>query len=179
MAKRWSEDDEIYLEYLLLYGSETSYKEAAKFLGRTENAVKLKASKIMKFNKQIDKRRGHWSEKEDDFLRSCFQNVSYKDMARLLGRTLSAVQCRISELNLRKQFNPIDFKDEIIDMIGNGMNSKEIAKELNMTRDAVYYFCYRNNIKINRVPLEESKRAFIYEQDKSLHHVREARKKYV
>ncbi|MFS1030303.1 hypothetical protein ACFC89_16905 [Enterococcus casseliflavus] len=98
--KNWTEDDLIYLEYFVYEGDE-KLKEAAKFLGRSLNAVECMLQRLRKENKDVCYMQKNWTEAEDDFIRKYYKVMSGPAIAIRLGRTYGAVRDRRSFLGLK------------------------------------------------------------------------------
>ncbi|HNY78332.1 MAG: hypothetical protein RBS72_10875 [Sedimentisphaerales bacterium] len=70
------------------------YEEIAEKLGRTRNAVHLKAKKLGL------RKMAFWSQDEDELLREQRSTRAYSQVAETLGRTAGAVNARVTTLGL-------------------------------------------------------------------------------
>jgi len=72
----------------------TPYEEIADLIGRTRNAVHLKARKLGLRKMEF------WDEGEDTFLKESYKVLSYSEVGQLLGRSSGAVNARVVGLKL-------------------------------------------------------------------------------
>jgi DNA-binding CsgD family transcriptional regulator len=107
------------------------YEEVAEKLGRSHDAVKMKARRLQL--RKIE----FWSEQEDQLLRDCYQEQSYDHVARRLGRTLRAVRARAITLGLKAKVP--NWTEDEIRFLRNSYGVTDlngIAKVLRRTRAA-------------------------------------------
>ena len=137
-SRAWSPEDVGLLCELHLT---TPYEEIAEKLGRTRNAVHLKARKLglqkMKF----------WSEDEDKLLREQQSTRAYSQLAETLGRTAGAVNARVTTLGLEPKVHAW-VPGEVLALAQDyGKVSTEVmAADLGRTRLAVLGKAYRERI---------------------------------
>lgn len=72
----------------------TPYEEIADLIGRTRNAVHMKARKLGLHKMDF------WTEKEDQFLEEHHRTLSYEEIGEILGRSEGAVKARAITLGL-------------------------------------------------------------------------------
>lgn len=151
MARRWTEDEDIYLEYFAFEG-DSSIQEAADFLNRSKAAVVSRLQHLRKKDSSVRCLKRKWSEKEDEFLKKNYRVMKNSEIAESLRRTSAAVDQRKKKLKLRT-IRPITVhKDKIIDLIQKGYYRPEIAKELNINEASLVNFLKHNNIYCKPVP---------------------------
>lgn len=63
MAERWSEDDEIYLEYFLYSTEDNLYKDAQEFLNKDIKSIYYKASSLRQKDKNVRHLKKPYSER--------------------------------------------------------------------------------------------------------------------
>lgn len=73
------------------------YEEIADLIGRTRNAVHLKARKLGLRKMEF------WDEAENAFLKERYKSLSYGEVGQLLGRSSSAVNARVTALGLSRK----------------------------------------------------------------------------
>ncbi len=146
--KRWSEDDEIYLEYYLYDDTEKeeSYKAAAEFLGRSERAIKKKIWRMRKLNGSIGHINKPYSEKEITFIKEHYLTMKAKNIGVRLNRSPTSIINKAYELGIRKNKTMRDYEKRIRELITKGYNTYEISKELKISRPSINYFREKNNI---------------------------------
>lgn len=150
-GRRWTEDDDIYLEYFA-YEGEERVQEAADFLNRTRAATIIRLSKLRERNNDVQFIRRKWTEREDDFLRKNYITMSNKMLAESLRRTSAAIDQRKAKLGLRVNKPITVHKDKIIELINQGYYRPEIAKELGINEGSLVKFLIINNIYCEPVP---------------------------
>lgn len=151
MAKKWTEDEDIYLEYLAFQG-DANLQEAAEFLGRTVAAIVSRLVLLRKRNNEVCYLREPWSEKEDNFLRNNYKTLKNNQLAESLNRTVPAVSNRKKLLGL-KSIRPIAVhREKIIEMARRGFYRSDIAKELNINEASLRVFLINEKIYCERVP---------------------------
>jgi len=158
MGKRWSEDDDIYLEYFA-YENDQKIEEAAKFLGRSTNAVAARLVILRKRNEfNVSYLKKRWTQKEDEFIKKNYMHMSNASIAENLHRTAQAVSCRKRFLGLRKNDSISVHRKSILKMIEKGYFRPEIARKLGVSLPALTTFLNLNNIYCKPVPYEERTR---------------------
>lgn len=154
MARKWTEDDDIYLEYFAQC-NDSSIEEAAEFLNRSKAAVVCRLTNLRKRNKNaVPCLKRKWTEKEDSILKQNYKIMSNAALAERLRRSAPAVAHRKKKLNLRVNKEITAHKEEIIDLINKGYYRPEIAKKLGIDLMPLTTFLLNNNIKCKDVPYE-------------------------
>jgi hypothetical protein len=93
--KRWTEEDDKKLKILLSQG--LTYPEIAEKMGRTKQAVQLRALKLG------IRRRKRWTAEEERKLREMFeQGMPFAAMCSQLNRSYAAILVRASKLGLKR-----------------------------------------------------------------------------
>ncbi|NSP64419.1 hypothetical protein HRF19_05465 [Enterococcus faecalis] len=166
MAKKWTEDDDIYLEYFVFEG-DTLVEEAADFLGRSFGAVCTRLTELRKKDPEVRYLKRRWSKKEDDFLRRNYRSISTNDSSLALNRTTESVKSRRAFLGLTLIRPITPRKDEVRELIKNGYYSPHVAKTLNIDDISLSKFLKINNIYCPAVPYEKrtkEAKKYIYKQ---------------
>lgn len=159
MAEKWTEDDDIYLEYFA-YDGDAPIKDAAEFLNRTKAATVCRLVNLRKNNKDVHYIKKKWSLKEDEFLKNNYSNMNNLQLSERLNRTPAAVSIRKSTLGL-KVIKPIAIhREKIIEMSKQGYYRTQIAKELNINVDSLRKFLIDNEIDCVPVPYELRSKKF-------------------
>jgi ATP/maltotriose-dependent transcriptional regulator MalT len=157
MARRWTEDDDIYLEYFA-YSGDGGIKDAAEFLKRSPAAVVARLAKLRKHDQSVSCLKRKWSQKEDAFLKKNYKTMPNEQLAQRLGRSIPAIVSRKQTLDLRT-IRPISIhREKILELIDQGYYRPEIAKELNINEASLVNFLLINNIHCKDVPYSERTR---------------------
>lgn len=154
MSKNWTEDEDIYLEYYL-FSQDGKLEEAAKFLGRSLNAVIKHASILRKGRKDYYICR-KWTEEEDNYIKANYKSVSYQSIGLRLGRSQKAVSNRARHLGLRKNNSLIALDSKIRKMANEGDYPADIARNLNLDYETLREYLNKHNITYQAMPTEES-----------------------
>ncbi|MDT2570277.1 hypothetical protein P7D97_01515 [Enterococcus raffinosus] len=154
MARRWTEDEDTYLEYFL-FNKDTHLEEAAKFLNRSLNATILRASVVRK------KRRGYyicrkWTSEEDEYIKANYETVSYKLIGLRLGRSSKSVSARVRFLGLRKNQSLVAMDEQIRQMAGEGVYLVDIARSLKIEYETLRDYLSKHNINCRVMTRDES-----------------------
>lgn len=96
-GRRWSPDE---VEQLRTLYQVLPYEEVAERIGRSHDAVKMKARKL-----QLRKME-EWRPAQDELLQRSYRDQRYGQMAERLARTVSAVKTRIVVLGLESKVRP-------------------------------------------------------------------------
>lgn len=152
--ENWTEDDLIYLEYFVYEGDE-KLKEAAKFLGRTLDAVETMLKRLRKENKNVYYLNKKWTEKEDDFIRKHYQTMSGTAIAIRLGCTYGAVKNRRIVLGL-KQKRTKEKDGEIRKLLAEGYYLSQISRELGINLNTLRTYCITNDIPYKTMSRSEA-----------------------
>ena len=137
-GRTWSSEETSLLR--TLYPT-TPDEEIAEQIGRTRNAVHMKARQLQL--RKIE----FWSEREDRYLRDAYRVCRCDEVARRLGRTLLAVKARAITLKLEPKV-PQWSEDEVrfVREAYGTMDLEAIAGELGRTRAAVAKKAHRNGL---------------------------------
>lgn len=97
----WTEEE---LQFVRENMDKLAYKEMAEVLGRTEAAVKRQAAKMRQSDPNLAKYRkktiktsvpNAWKEEELQFVRENKGKMTYKEMSKILGRTVPAIKKQV------------------------------------------------------------------------------------
>ncbi|MBC2369925.1 hypothetical protein HBP99_14950 [Listeria booriae] len=157
MGQRWTEDDDIYLEYFV-YENDTDLGEAASFLNRSRKAVITRLKNLRMMDDSVSYIRRKWTEKEDEFLRKNYKIMTNQSLAESLGRTSAAVCSRKKYLGLKRVRGISRHREKIIEMAAKGYYRADIAKELDINEMSLNHFLIENKIYCKKVPYSERKR---------------------
>lgn len=145
--KRWSEDDEIYLDYYLYSAEERSYNSAAEFLGRPSDQVIKKANKMRAKGECLNYMRRPFSGKEIKYIKDNYKNISTELMAEYLRRSRDTIIEKANELGITKLKRMKDYDYEIRRLAKEGKYRAEIARMLGLNKRSVSDYITRNAIK--------------------------------
>lgn len=127
-GRRWSPEE---IEQLRALYRVLPYEEVAERIGRSHDAVKMKARKL-RLRKMEE-----WSTTEDELLRGSYRDQSYQRMAARLERTVPAVKTRTIVLGLESKVR--NWTDDDIRLLKDRYPTAEldtIAAMLGRTRAA-------------------------------------------
>lgn len=158
--KRWSEDDLIYLEYLLFDGDENSYESAAEFLNRSVSAVTKKAWRMRKENENVGFIRRNYTEEDEKYIRNAYKITPLKTMAEHLGRQPSSVRRKMKSMGLNKNKSLKEYDKEIRKLAESGCYISEIGRKLGLNVRSVWSYTKRHNIECVPAPQEVKTETF-------------------
>lgn len=81
--------------------------ETAKLLNRTPESVRAKRKRLRLLH--VKKAR-LWSEREITVLRNCYQKMTFEELGKRLHRSHDGVQCKMSQLGLKKRTKSLQIK---------------------------------------------------------------------
>ncbi|EAC9872920.1 hypothetical protein BBQ08_12685 [Listeria monocytogenes] len=154
MARRWTEDDDIYLEYFI-YESDTKLQEAADFLNRTMGAVYTRLTYLRNRNDNICYAQKNWSAKEKEFLKEHYAKSSLDYLARRLGRTKSSVAYQVSKLGLRKVKILQSYDEEIRKLASEGYYNRQASRLLGISNSSLIQYSRANGIVFRKATTDE------------------------
>lgn len=99
--RKWTEEEIKKAEDLFKKGK--NYKEIAEIINRSEWAV-ANLLRNMGYSYMLPQ---YWKEKELEYLRENYENMTYKEIADALGRTQKAVSAKIEEQGYSKRLTKI------------------------------------------------------------------------
>lgn len=154
MARHWTKDDDIYLEYFI-FSKDEKLEVAAEFLNRSLNATIKRAAIVRK------KRRDYyvyrpWSEREDNYIRDNYKSMGYAAIGLRLNRSGKSVSDRARKLKLRKNNSLVALDDKIRQMADGGTYPVDIARNLNLDYETLRCYLKKHNIDYQAMPSEES-----------------------
>jgi dsDNA-specific endonuclease/ATPase MutS2 len=154
-GRRWTEDEDIYLEYFVLNG-DTPITEAANFLDRSWGATCTRLTELRKIDPNVHYVKKRWSSKEDEFLKQNHQMLTDDQLAQSLNRTVEAVKTRrVKHLRLIKNQKITAKKKEIKELIEKGYYRPEISKKIDVDEKSLSTFLRLNNIHCPEVPYSQ------------------------
>lgn len=104
MGKRWSEDEEEYLEYFLFNPEDTPFEEVAEFLNKPVGAVYIKAHRMRKKNENLTSQRRRYTAAEEFYIKKCYeQKMPLSTIARHLRRSCKAINNKARKMGLIKE----------------------------------------------------------------------------
>jgi len=165
MVKKWSEDDEIYLEYLAYDEELKNYDDAAEFLGRSNKSIRQKLYEMRRELPNIGYIEKPWTDREIEFLRKNYLVIPADKLAERLRRTEGAVFQKAYKSGIRKRTRISDYDLEIREMASKGMYRYEIARELGLNANSVLYYINRNKIPCKHAPKEANQKHFRDEEN--------------
>lgn len=147
MAKRWTEDDLDYLEYCLYNQEDLSLSAMSEHLGRSINAIKQKACKLRRKNKELPRFREFYTERDNNYISNCYRSgIPPKVIAEQLGRSVEAIHAQCVNLGLTNRRLTKRFDKEIRELAKRGYWAAEISRELNIDLTALCRYNKKNNI---------------------------------
>lgn len=167
--KKYSEDDNDYLEYYLYDGEEKTYTPAAEFLGVSNDQLIKKMSKMRQKNRSIGYIQKPWSKREDEYIRRTYRMMSTKEMSEYLGRTRASIEWRAAKLGIKKLKQLKEYDFEIKRLASEGYYKAQIARKLGLNPKSVGEYINRNQIPCERAPKEVSSKAF--KEDELIRHL--------
>jgi len=121
------------------------YNAAVTHFGSWKAAVRSCGFDYYEIKKVSNKK---WSNKDMDFLKNNFQNLSTEDIAKILGRSKNSINTYRHRWGLK--LNLERFSDEEQDYIKRNferMSDKELADKLGENANSVYYFRLKEGLK--------------------------------
>lgn len=154
-GKKWTEDEEIYLEYYLFDGEMKDYKAAEEFLRRSNRSISAKVTDMKKQGVPINNFKRRWTEEEVVFLKRHYSILKPKNIAHRLNRTTAAVQEKARLLGISKESRPRHKDAEIRWLAERGLTRREIAHQTGMSYDSIRNYVFYNNIEVKPVSINE------------------------
>ncbi|EJM9908594.1 hypothetical protein V8K72_001974 [Listeria monocytogenes] len=154
MSRRWTEEDDIYLEYFI-FSKDSKFEVAAEFLGRSLNATITRAAIIRKKREEYYICR-KWTEEEDNYIKSNYKLWTYKLIAKRLNRSCKAVSDRACFLGLKKNNSLVALDGEIRKMADEGIYAVDIARKLQLDYETLRGYLRKHNISYQVMPQQES-----------------------
>lgn len=155
-GKKWTEDEDDYLEYFIYDHSEGSYQEVADELGRSWGAVQTRVTFLRQKNKNVGYVKKRYTDAEIRFIRENYGKMPTKDIAERLNRTHEAIKSQAKILGVTRGLTYLDKKDDIIRLAAAGKTRPEILEILNLpNQDGLNNFIRLNGIECQYVPEEE------------------------
>lgn len=154
MARKWTEDEDIYLEYFV-YEHDAKLQDAADFLGRTRGSVDARLQVLRKKNKNVAIVNKRWTEKEIELLKKYYGTETIAYIAKRLGRSVSAVHCKKNELGLRKVNAMKNYDKEIRKLAEEGQYGRKIARTLGLPYSSIIGYTKANGIELRKATKEE------------------------
>ena len=97
--KSWSKEEESLLKEEF---NKTPIKELAQVLGRTEDAVKVRAYTLGLIPTSEERPRTKWTEEEIKYIKKNIYSKSYEEIGEYLGRSAAAVASKASTLKISR-----------------------------------------------------------------------------
>mgnify|MGYP000880319615 CR=1 FL=1 len=138
-----------YINYYFYMEDRPSYRELAKELGISTNALK---QFIYRHRAEIPKIRTGWTQHELTTLKKYYRRYSNEEVARLLGRTPDAVQQKAAELGLRRHHDHSDLIKRMRKLDTANMTVPEIAEELDTAQRFVRHCLRHYKLSFKRQP---------------------------
>lgn len=153
MGKRWTEDEEVYLEYCLFNQEGVNYHEVADYLGRSYKSVIMKGYRMRKVNDNLSGQKRAYTTKQDDYLRMAYKKgFSREEMSLRLNRTQGSVSNRLALLGVIKLKKVKDYDEEIRDLAKRGFWKAEIGRILNFSPSTITRYTKEHNIQCKHAP---------------------------
>ncbi|HEL7521307.1 hypothetical protein [Enterococcus faecalis] len=153
--RKYSEDDEIYLEYYL-YDEETkTYDDAAEFLGRSNNQLIKKAHKMRRENENVGYVRKPFEDWEIEYLKKSYKKVPVAKIAEYLSRSEDTVINKANSLGIKKLTLLKDYDKDIRYLASKNYTRASIARILGLNYRSVMDYIQRNKITCRYAQREE------------------------
>ncbi|MFL2076405.1 hypothetical protein [Marinilactibacillus psychrotolerans] len=163
--KRWTQEDDDYLESLSIDPEGEKLQSVADFLGRSRNSVVSRLVNMRKIHKHVGYLERKWTDREDSILINSKRNMSYKEIGELLNRTEAAVTFRAQRIGITKSITSAEslkkLEGTIRKLAEEGYTRREIAEKLNLDYMVIKAFVYNHKIKCRSAykgPTEETKK---------------------
>lgn len=156
----WKEDE---IDLIVSFASDPegdAVRDVSLFLGRTENAVKNKLSKLRKKENFVEYINLPWNEKEIEFLKRRYPVDTAKMIGGTLGRTVASVRLKAKKLGIKKNKSIKKFDEQIRVLANQGLERKEIAKELCLPYDSICKYLWEHKIDCKKTSAEEYTKHF-------------------
>lgn len=157
---KYSEDDEIYLEYYLRDDDIKSYDAAAEFLGIPNQNLIKKACKMRAKGESWEYVNKPFTKREKEYIKKNYAMISTDLMKEHLGRTRDAIIAEANRLGLKKLKQLKYYDAEIRALAKAGYYKAEIARKLGLNPKSVGDYINRNNIPCKVAPKEASQKYF-------------------
>lgn len=144
-GRKWTEDEDIYLEYFV-YENDATIQAAARFLNRTEGAVNTRLTALRKNDAKTAYMKRRWKKSEDQFLKDHYKLMTDELLSKRLMRTIQSIKSRRKYLRLSRTRPVHIHKKKILELIKEGYYRTEIAKELDVDVKSLSTFLRQNNI---------------------------------
>lgn len=155
MKRRWSEDEELYLERYC-YEPEEDIEDVAKFLGRTPASVASKLSRMRTYcDVYVPRKLRRYTKKEIEYIKKMYSSVPAAEIAKVLNRPVGSVMEKARQLNIRKQTSLKKYDVEIRKLAKLGKTTVEIGLLIGISDRQVADYCYRNSIDFKRISNQE------------------------
>lgn len=160
MAERWSEDDEIYLEYFLYSTEDNLYKDAQEFLNKDIKSIYYKASSLRQKDKNVRHLKKPYSERDILYMKRMYKIQTYKEIGEVLGRDSKAIHRKIKELGLVKNKRLKDYDEEIRRLAAQGHYKSEIARRIGVKPHSLHYYLEKHSIECAKAPKDSNQKYF-------------------
>lgn len=161
MVRKWTEDEEEYLEHYIREPEGTPHEEIAEFLGRSVSSVYNKSHKLRKELNIPAPFKKNFTEREIEYIKSCYKKgISVPRMADHLKRPERSIQAIINKHGISTRKFARDYDKEIRTLAAQGAWKKEIARRLGLHEVAVMRYTLANNIECQKAPKAVRQRAF-------------------
>lgn len=128
---RWSDAE---IEFLVGHYPDRGLRWCAEKLARTSHSVKWQAYvRGLKY-----KHRQPWRKQDDELIRSVFPCGDLAALARRLNKSTVSVKVRAHHLGVARQPHPSAKMVKAIQLITAGMCVAEAAKQVGISRQAIY-----------------------------------------
>lgn len=154
MGRRWTEDEDIYLEYFV-YGNDGKIHEAADFLGRSVGAVHARLYILRQNDTTVSMTNRRWTISEQEYLKRHHSAMSVRNMARRLRRSESSVAWRLNMLGLTKTKSIEMYDAEIRNLAENGYYLSQVVRALGIRKSSLVSYAKRNRIEFRKATGEE------------------------
>lgn len=164
--QRWTEDEEIYLEYYLYDEESKNYDDAAEFLGKSHRKITKKAYKMRKKDKNIQCIQKDYQDWEIEYLKKAYFMTTTDVMSERLGRSRESIIAKANQLGITKLQKVREYDKEIRALASEGYTRAEIARKLKLKPKSVGDYINRNNIDCQYATREVMGKAFREDETK-------------
>lgn len=176
--REWTEDEEIYLEYLLYSDEdkEDSYTSAAEFLGVTNRQITSKAHKMRRRGDEVGYIQRPFTPYEIKYIKENYEHTTTDLMAEHLNRTRDVITWKANQLGVKKLQQLKYYDAEIRKLAAEGCYKAEIARKLGLKPKSVGDYINRNDIPCGSAPANKK---HTWRDDETIRHHHIAHKTYL
>lgn len=152
--KNYSEEE---INYIINNFQNSTNKQIAEYLGKSTSSITYVANKL-KLVKQPHKQ---WTQKDIDYLKEHYLEMSSEELSKKLGCTINAVNSKCTLYGLYKSTPWIDEEEQFLLDNYLKMTHAEMGKYLHRTEQAIRAKCFELNLYKKERPWTEEEDRFL------------------